>query len=49
MKDIELEYLIKELEKDIDNYCGDYGTLEGRLENTLWKILTILKKMNKGE
>ena len=49
MRDKELEYLIKELEKDIDNYCGDYGTLEGRLENTLWKILTILKKMNKGE
>jgi hypothetical protein len=29
MKDKELEYLIKELEKDIDNYCGDYGTLKG--------------------
>ena len=43
MKDKELEYLIKELEKDIDNYCGDYGTLEGRLEETLWLILDILK------
>ena len=45
MKDKELEYLIKELEKDIDNYCGDYGTLEGRLEETLWLILDILKDL----
>lgn len=45
MKDKELEYLIKELEKDIDNYCGDYGTLESRLEETLWLILDILKDL----
>lgn len=46
MKDKELEYLIKELEKDIDNYCGDYGTLEERLENTLYRILVILKRIS---
>lgn len=44
----ELEYLIKELEKDIDNYCGDYGTLEGRLENTLYRILVIIKRISGG-
>ena len=48
MKDKELEYLIKELEKDIDNYCGDYGTLEGRLENTLYRILVIIKRISGG-
>lgn len=46
MKDKELEYLIKELEKDIDNYCGDYGTLEGRLETTLLRILVIIKRIS---
>lgn len=46
MKDKELEYLIKELEKDIDNYCGDYGTLEGRLETTLSRILVIIKRIS---
>lgn len=46
MKDKELEYLIKELEKDIDNYCGDYGTLEERLENTLYRILVIIKRIS---
>lgn len=45
MKDKELEYLIKELEKNIGNYCGDYGTLESRLEETLWLILDILKDL----
>lgn len=39
--------LIEELEKDIEKYCGDYGTLEGLLEDTLYKILGILKEMNK--
>lgn len=46
MKDKKLEYLIKELEKDIDNYCGDYGALEGRLENTLCRILVIIKRIS---
>lgn len=44
-----IKTMIEDLEKDIDKYCGDYGTLEGRLEDTLWKILTILKEMNKGK
>ena len=39
--------LLEELEKDLEKYCGDYGTLEGRLETTLYKILAILKEMNK--
>ena len=30
---------------DIENYCGDYGTLESRLEETLWLILDILKEL----
>ena len=38
-----LNVLINKLEKDIDSYCGDYGTLENRLEDTLHQILTILK------
>lgn len=41
-----LNILINKLEKDIDGYCGDYGTLENRLEDTLRQILTILKIMN---
>lgn len=41
-----LNILINKLEKDIDRYCGDYGTLENRLEDTLRQILTILKIMN---
>lgn len=41
-----LNILINKLEKDIDNYCGDYGTLENRLEDTLNQILNILKVMN---
>lgn len=41
-----LNILINKLEKDIDSYCGDYGTLENRLEDTLRQILTILKIMN---
>ena len=43
-----LEEKIKELEKDLEKYCGDYGTLEYRLETTLWLILDILKEL-KGE
>lgn len=42
----EIKMLIKDLEKNIDNYCGDYGTLEHRLEETLEKILNILKIIN---
>ena len=41
-----LNILINKLEKDIDRYCGDYGTLENRLEDTLCQILNILKVMN---
>lgn len=41
-----LNILIKNLEKDIGKYCGDYGRLEYRLENTLYQILNILKVMN---
>lgn len=41
-----LNILINKLEKDIDRYCGDYGTLENRLKDTLRQILTILKIMN---
>ena len=41
-----LNTLIKKLEKDIDGYRGDYGTLENRLEDTLNQILNILKVMN---
>lgn len=41
-----LNTLIKKLEKDIDGYSGDYGTLENRLEDTLNQILNILKVMN---
>ena len=39
----DIKLLIKDLEENIDNYCGDYGTLEHRLEDTLYKILNILK------
>lgn len=41
-----LNILINKLEKDIYNYCGHYGTLENRLEDTLNQILNILKVMN---
>ena len=41
-----LNILINKLEKDIDRYYGDYGTLENRLEETLRQILAILKIMN---
>ena len=40
-----LDEKFEELEKDIDDYCGDYGTLERRLEDTLWLILDILKDL----
>lgn len=43
-----LEEKLKKLEEDIDKYCGDWGTLEHRLEDTLWLILDILKDL-KGE
>ena len=41
-----LNVLIKKLEKNIDEYGGDYGTLDSRLEETLNQILNILKVMN---
>lgn len=41
-----LDILIKNLEKDIDKYCGDYGSLEHGIEGTLYQILNILKVMN---
>jgi hypothetical protein len=40
-----IEELLKKLEKNINNYCGDYGTLESRLEDTLRLILDILKEL----
>jgi len=42
---VNIEELLKDLEKNIENYCGDYGTLESRLEETLWLILNILKEL----
>lgn len=36
---------IKQLQDNIEKYCGDYGTLESRLEETLWLILDILKEL----
>lgn len=41
-----LNVLIKDLEDDIDNYIGNYGTIDERLNYTLNKILNILKVMN---
>ena len=41
-----LNILIKDLEHDIDNYIGNYGTIDERLNYTLTKILNILKVMN---
>lgn len=41
-----LNVLIKKLEKNIDEYGGDYGTLDSRLEETLNQILNIIKVMN---
>lgn len=38
--------LIKDLEEDINHYCGDYGTLEHQVEYTFYKILLILKELN---
>lgn len=43
-----LDEKFEKLEKDIDNYCGDYGTLEGRLETTLLRILVIIKRISGG-
>lgn len=40
-----LDEKFEKLEKNIGNYCGDYGTLESRLEETLWLILDILKDL----
>ena len=41
-----LNILIKRLEENINGYCGDYGTLDSRLEDTLTQILNIIKVMN---
>ena len=40
-----LDEKFEKLQKNIENYCGDYGTLESRLEETLWLILNILKEL----
>lgn len=39
----------EKLEENIKNYCGDYGTLESRLEETLWLILDILKRLKDSD
>lgn len=41
-----LNVLIKRLEENINEYGGDYGTLDSRLEETLNQILNIIKVMN---
>ena len=41
-----LNGLIKKLEENINEYNGNYGTLESRLEDTLNQILNIIKVMN---
>lgn len=41
-----LNVLIKKLEENINEYGGDYGTLDSRLEETLNQILNIIKVMN---
>lgn len=46
MREELLNSLIKKLEEDIDNYCGNYGSLESKLGETLQQILNILKIMN---
>jgi len=45
----DIKLLLDDLTKNIDDYCGDYGTLESRLEETLRKILNLLKIMNGEE
>ena len=40
-----LNVLIKKLEKNINGYCEDYGTLEYQLEITLNQILYIAVKL----
>ena len=44
-----LDEKFEKLQKNIENYCGDYGTLESRLEETLRMILDILKDLRKGD
>lgn len=44
-----LNEAFEKLEKNIDSYCGDYGTLESRLEDTLWLILDILKRLKDSD
>ena len=44
-----LDEKFEKLQKNIENYCGDYGTLESRLEDTLWMILDILKDLRNGD
>ena len=43
-----MEDKLKKLQENVERYCGDYGTLESRLEETLWLILYILKEL-KGD
>ena len=44
-----LNEAFEKLEKNIDSYSGDYGTLESRLEETLWLILDILKRLRDSD
>lgn len=48
MKEV-IDILIKDIETNIDSYCGDYGTLEYGVQQTFEKILIILKVMNGKE
>lgn len=36
------------IKDNVEQYCGDYGTLEGRLETTLCRILVIIKRISGG-
>ena len=44
-----LNEAFEKLEENINNYCGDYGTLESRLEETLWLILDVLKRLRDSD
>lgn len=41
-----IKILIKKLEKNIDKYCGDWGTIDHRVKETFIIILNLLKVMN---
>lgn len=43
-----MEDKLKKLQENIEQqYCGDYGTLEYEIEETLWLILDILQELKK--